>query len=237
MGILAGIGNIYFVYQFLKKLVTPFNKTKAFDLGIIDEKGKILKRRRDLEGDEEKSAYNLSDTLIWNIKKLMGKIPGGKSRLASYAAALWLIKEQQDGYKITEEELELQFFDMFEKMYNNDLVFDSATLKKFEDILNEDSPTTAMGGGNLAVRGIPLLKKPPKGLVMKRFGGIDVFAIDPTYFQKSRLGKKKYTRYSGYVGENEAGEYIRAFARKYPKKPIIVMDSSTGCMQYLKHGS
>ena len=237
MGILAGIGNIYFVYQFLKKLVTPFNKTKAFELGIIDEKGKILKRRRDLEGDEEKSAYNLSDTLIWNIKKLMGKIPGGKSRLASYAAALWLIKEQQDGYKITEEELELQFFDMFEKMYNNDLEFDSATLKKFEDVLYEDSPTTAMGGGNIAVRGIPLLKKPPKGLVMKRFGGIDVFAIDPTYFQKSRLGKKKYTRYSGYVGEDEAGEYIRAFARKYPKKPIIVMDSSTGCMQYLRHGS
>ena len=237
MGILAGIGNIYFVYQFLKKLVTPFNKTKAFDLGIIDETGKILKRRRDLETSEEKDAYNLSDTLIWNIKKLMGKIPGGKSRLASYAAALWLIKEQQDGYKITEEELELQFFDQFEKMYNNDLEFDSATLKKFEDILYEDSPTTAMGGGNIAVRGIPLLKKPPKGLVMKRFGGIDVFAIDPTYFQKSRLGKKKYTRYSGYVGEDEAGEYIRAFARKYPKKPIIVMDSSTGCMQYLRHGS
>jgi len=237
MGILAGIGNIYFVYQFLKKLVTPFNKTKAFDLGIIDEKGKILKRRRDLEGDEEKDAYNLSDTLIWNLKKILGKIPLGKTRLASYAAALWLIKEQQDGYKITEEELELQFFDQFEKMYNNDLVFDSATLKKFEDILYEDSPTTAMGGGNIATRGIPLLKKPPKGLVMKRFGGIDVFAIDPTHFQKSRLGKKKYTRYSGYVGEDEAGEYIRAFARKYPKKPIIVMDSSTGCMQYLKHES
>ena len=117
MGILAGIGNIYFVYQFLKKLVTPFEKTDAFKLGIIDEKGKILKRRRDLETSEEKDAYNLSDTLIWNIKKLMGKIPGGKSRLASYAAALWLIKEQQDGYKITEEELELQFFDQFEKMY------------------------------------------------------------------------------------------------------------------------
>ena len=237
MGILAGIGNIYFVYQFLKKLVTPFKKTKAFELGIVDEKGKILKRRRDLETDEEKDAYNLSDTLIWNIKKLMGKIPGGKSRIASYAAALYLIKEQQDGYKISEEELELQFFDQFEQMYNNDLEFDSSTLRKFENALIEDTPTTNMGSGNIATRGIPLLKKPPKGLVMKRFGGIDVFALDPTYFQKSRLGKKKYTRYSGYVGEDEAGEYIRAFARKYPKKPIIVMDSQTGCMQYLRHGS
>ena len=237
MGILAGIGNIYFVYQFLKKLVTPFNKTKAFDLGIIDEKGKILKRRRDLEGDEEKSAYNLSDTLIWNIKKLMGKIPGGKSRIASYAAALYLIKEQQDGYKITEEELELQFFDLFERMYNNDLVFDPSTLRKFENTLIEDTPTTNMGSGNLATRGIPLMKKPPKGVVMKKFGGIDVFALDPTHFQKSRFGKKKYTRYSGYVGEDEAGEYIRVFARKYPKKPIIVMDSQSGCMQYLRHSS
>ena len=237
MGILAGIGNIYFVYQFLKKLVTPFEKTDAFKLGIIDEKGKILKRRRDLETSEEKDAYNLSDTLIWNIKKLMGKIPGGKSRLASYAAALYLIKEQSDGYKITEEELELQFFDQFEKMYNNDLEFDSRTLRKFENILSEELPTTNMGSGNVAIRDLPLLSKPPKGVVMRRFGGIDVFALDPKQFQKSRLGKKKYTRYSKYVGEDEAGQYIRAFARKYPKKPIIVMDSQSGCMQYLRHGS
>ena len=54
MGILAGIGNIYFVYQFLKKLVTPFEKTKAFELGIIDEKGKILKKNRTLKKDKEK---------------------------------------------------------------------------------------------------------------------------------------------------------------------------------------
>jgi hypothetical protein len=110
-------------------------------------------------------------------------------------------------------------------------------LRKCEDTLIEDTPTTNMGGGNIATRGIPLMKKPPKGVVMKKFGGIDVFALDPTQFQKSRFGKKKYPRYSGYVGEDVAGEYIRAFARKYPKKPIIVMDSSTGCMQYLKHGS
>ena len=85
MSIVSTIGNIYFVYQFLKKLVTPFEKTKAFELGIIDEKGKILKRRRDLKTKDEKEAYTLSDTLIWNIKKLLGKVPGGQSRIASYA--------------------------------------------------------------------------------------------------------------------------------------------------------
>ena len=68
MGILSGIGNIYFVYQFIKKLVVPFEKTDAFKLGIIDKDGKILKRRRDLEGSDEKEAYTLSDTLELMMK-------------------------------------------------------------------------------------------------------------------------------------------------------------------------
>ena len=233
MGIIKTIGNIYFVYQFLKKLVTPFEKTKAFELGIIDEKGKILKRRRDLKTDDEKDAYTLSDTLIWNLKKLLGKIPGGKSRIASYGAALIIIKEQQDGYKLTEEELEMQFFDAFEKMHNNDLEFDPRALKKLENILSEDAPGTTSAGQ--AYREMPL-GKPPKGLVMKKFRNADVFSVDPTMYHKARFGKKKYTKYSNYVGEDEAGQYIRAYARRYPKKPIIVMDSSTGCMQYLRYG-
>ena len=234
MGIISGIGNIYFVYQFIKKLVTPFEKTDAFKLGIIDKNGKILKKRRDLEG-KEKEAYTLSDTLVWNIKKLIGKIPGGKSKIASYAAALFLIKEQTGEYKIDDEEIELQFFDQFEKMYNGDLEFESSTLNRLQRTLDEDTPTTTTGG--MAYRDKPLdLGKPPKGLVKKKFGGVDVFGIDPSLFGRSILGKKKYGRYKSYVGEDEIGKYITAWARKYPNKPIIVMDSVTGCMQYLRHG-
>ena len=232
MSILSSVGNIYFVYQFIKKLVTPFDKTKAFELGIIDEKGRILKKRRDLKTSEEKEAYNLSDTLIWNIKKLLSKVPGGQSRIASYAAALFLIKEQSGDYKVTDEELENQFFDRFEELYDNDkLHFNETILRKVE--LNEDAPTTVTGG--IAMRDMPL-GKPPKGLVMKKFAGVDVFAVDPNVFLKSRLGKKKFDRYKKYVGEDEVGNYIRMFARKNPKAPIIVMDSSSGCMQFLRHG-
>ena len=233
MGILAGIGNIYFVYQFLKKLVTPFEKTKAFELGIIDDKGKILIRRRDLKTQDQKEAYTLSDTLIWNIKKLLGKIPGGKSRIASYAAALFLIKEESDNPNSDKEELELQFFDAFEKMHNEDSEFDTRAWNKLQNTITEDAPTTATGG--IATRGIPL-GQPPKGMVMKRFAGADVFSINPSLYHKSRFGKKIYDRYKKYVGEDEIGEYIRKYARKYPSKPIIVMDSDTGCMQYLRHG-
>ena len=288
MGIVASIGNIYFVYQFLKKLVTPFEKTEAFKLGIIDKDGKILKKRRDLETKEEKSAYNLSDTLVWNLKKILGKIPLGKTRLASYAAALYLIKEQGNGkILVDEKELEKQFFDYFEKLQSDELSestydnisdktvigilqaydeeqeshskfltlaniytglskkyiqeefltmtlpFDETINEEFEQFLDEDAPVTGTAG--VATRGIPL-GKPPKGLVMKKFAGMDVFAVNPSLYPKSRQGKKKYDRYSRYVGEDDAGNYIRAFARKYPKKPIIVMDSDTGCMQFLRHG-
>jgi hypothetical protein len=288
MGVIASIGNIYFVYQFLKKLVTPFEKTAAFELGIIDEKGKILKKRRDLETKEEKEAYNLSDTLVWNLKKILGKIPLGKTRLASYAAALWLIKEQDNGkIFVSEKELETQFFDYFEKLQSDELSenvydnvtdkvvigilqaydeeqishakfltlaneytgltkkyiqeefltmtlpFDETINKEFEQYLNEDSPVTGTVG--VATRGIPL-GEPPKGIVMKRFAGMDVFAVNPSLYPKSNNKKKKYDRYSRYVGEDDAGNYIRMFARKYPKKPIIVMDSVTGCMQFLRHG-
>ena len=235
MGIISGIGNIYFVYQFIKKLVTPFEKTDAFELGIIDKDGKILKKRRNLEGSKEKDAYTLSDTLVWNIKKLLGKVPGGKSKIATYGAALFLIKEQSDSYRIDDEELELQFFDQFERMYNEDLEFDPITLKRIQRALEEDSPTTATGG--MDYKDIPLdLSKTPKGLIKKKFGGIDVFGVDPKLFGRSLLGKKKYGRYKSYVGEDEVGKYITARARKYPNKPIIVMDSVTGCMQYLRHG-
>jgi hypothetical protein len=82
-------------YKLIKILTTDFDKTEAFKLGIIDKNGKILKKRSELRG-EERAAYTIFHTLIWNLKKLMLKIPGLKSKLGSYAAALFLLKEQYD---------------------------------------------------------------------------------------------------------------------------------------------
>ena len=53
MGLASAAGNIYFVYSFIKRLATPFKNTKAFELGIIDEKGKVLKKRSTLKTKEE----------------------------------------------------------------------------------------------------------------------------------------------------------------------------------------
>jgi len=95
-GVVGGAMNLYFIYKFLRILTTPFASTDAFKLGIIDEKGKILKKKSKLKTIEEKEAYTMFDRLVWKLKRLMEKIPFGKTRLASYAAALWLIKEENN---------------------------------------------------------------------------------------------------------------------------------------------
>ena len=55
---LTRAGDIVYAFRFLKLLVTPFNKTKAFELGIIDEKGKVLKKAAERKTPEEKNACN-----------------------------------------------------------------------------------------------------------------------------------------------------------------------------------
>ena len=83
--------DLYIIYQLLKRLTTPFDETDAYELGIIDEKGKRIKKP---QTKEEKDAYDLVDRFVFNIKRLIEKVPGGRTRLGSYAAALLLIKER-----------------------------------------------------------------------------------------------------------------------------------------------
>lgn len=93
MGIISRAGDLFYAFRFLKLLVTPFEKTPAFELGIIDKDGKVLKKAADRTTPDEKSAYTVFHRLVFNIKKLLAKVPGGKSVLARYGAALFLIKE------------------------------------------------------------------------------------------------------------------------------------------------
>ena len=93
MGIISRTGDLFYAFRFLKLLVTPFEKTKAFELGIIDKEGKTLKKSVDRNTPDEKSAYTVFHRLVFNLKRIMSKAPGGKSVIARYGAALFLIKE------------------------------------------------------------------------------------------------------------------------------------------------
>jgi len=93
MGIISRTGDLFYAFRFLKLLVTPFEKTKAFELGVIDKDGAVLKKGNARSTPEEKSAYTVFHRLVFNLKRLIGKVPGGKSIVARYGAALFLIKE------------------------------------------------------------------------------------------------------------------------------------------------
>ena len=81
-------------YKLIKILSTPWEKTDAYKLGIIDGKGKVLKKKSQLSGSEERSAYTVFHKIGWNIKRIFDKLPFLKSRMGSFAAALWLLKEE-----------------------------------------------------------------------------------------------------------------------------------------------
>lgn len=90
MGILSKTGDLVYTLRFLRLLTTKFEDTNAFKLGLIDKDGNKIKKP---ESSAERDSYNTFHRLVFNLKKLIGKVPGGKSSVASYASALYLIKE------------------------------------------------------------------------------------------------------------------------------------------------
>lgn len=90
MGFFSTATDTYFAFRFLRLLTTPWEKTGAYKLGIIDAEGKVLRKPVDMS---ERSKYNIFHRLVFRIKRLLNKIPFGKTTVASYLAALWLIKE------------------------------------------------------------------------------------------------------------------------------------------------
>ena len=104
--------DLFVTYRFIKLLTTPFDKTEAYELGIIDENGNRImepgtrNKPTILRTSKEKNSYTILHKLVFNIKKLIEKLPGGKSRLATYAAALFLIKENTElsDFKLLEKE-------------------------------------------------------------------------------------------------------------------------------------
>ena len=91
--------DLFVTYRFLKLLTTPFEKTEAFKLGIIDEKGNRIKKPKstqpavELATVEQKNSYTILHKLVFNIKKIFSKVPGLRTKVGTYAAALFLLKD------------------------------------------------------------------------------------------------------------------------------------------------
>ena len=90
--------DLFVTYRFIKLLVTPIEKQEAYKLGVIDKNGnRILipgtNKPTILNTIAEKNSYTVLHKLVFNIKKIFGKVPGLRTKLGTYAAALFLLKD------------------------------------------------------------------------------------------------------------------------------------------------
>ena len=88
-------------YRVVKLLATPFNKTSAFKLGIIDERGKVLKKSRDISDPKERNAYTLLIRFVFNLKRILQKV-GIRGPLGSSAAAAIAFFKEESGEQLSD---------------------------------------------------------------------------------------------------------------------------------------
>lgn len=149
-------------YRILSLLVVPFADTKAYKLGIIDEKGKILKKANTLRTQEERDAYNYLTRLVFNLKRILSRLPGGESRLKSVVAAYWLVRECYEK-RTTTAFLQEKFDSLVETIEKNNvtLVEEELLVTKFF----EDTGGVANVTGAAVSTNEPVIKKKKKNLI------------------------------------------------------------------------
>ena len=83
--------DLFVTYRFIKLLTTPFEKTDAYKMGVIDADGNRTDKK--LYTEKEQKSYTILHKLVFNIKKIFGKVPGLRTKMGTYAAALFLLKD------------------------------------------------------------------------------------------------------------------------------------------------
>jgi hypothetical protein len=106
--------DLFVAYRFLRILTTPWEDQDAYDHGIIDKDGKLLRKVNTLKTDEEKKSFTLLHRLVFNLKRILHKVPLVKSKIGTYATALFLLKQSV----VTDEEES----SMIEKTFTNWLI-------------------------------------------------------------------------------------------------------------------
>jgi len=162
--------DLFVTYRFIKLLTTPFNKTDAYKYGIIDDEGNRIREPNSsqvkviLNTSQLKNSYTILHKLVFNIKKIFAKIPGLRTKVGTYAAALFLLKDTLREHVSDPDVFEKEFMKYLKE---NDIELDreiseevigfGEVLPKGEyllknDILNkEEEELTAKKGDKVAV--------------------------------------------------------------------------------------
>ena len=166
--------DLFVTYRFIRLLTTPFEKTDAFKLGIIDKAGnRVLQKgttlATELNTAEERNAYTILHKLVFNIKKIFAKVPGLRTKVGTYAASLFLLK------------------DTFKEHVEDPAVFEKEFMKylqeqgvEFDDSISE----TVVGFGEVLPKGQyilvnDILNKEEEELSAKKGDKVEAFDDEP----------------------------------------------------------
>jgi hypothetical protein len=153
-------------YRILTMLIKPFDDTQAYKLGIIDAKGKNLRKSSTLKTSAEKDAYTYLNRLVFNMKKIINKLPGGESKLKSLVAALFLVKEYYQSNDRTTSLMEQRYNQILEMLDDNVYLVEEEILVR--NFLNEDAVANVAGAGVATDTPAPLKKNIAKYKQMAR---------------------------------------------------------------------
>jgi hypothetical protein len=139
MSIISRTADTFYAFRFIRLLTTPWEKTGAYKAGIIDKDGKILRKA---VSSEDRSVYNYFHRLVFNIKRLLNRVPLGRTTVASYLAALFLIKEATG---LTDDEIK-------------NILVEASDISEFPKIPLNESDLIIREGTYMLRHDIPLMK-------------------------------------------------------------------------------
>ena len=174
--------DLFVTYRFIRLLTTPFEKSDAYNLGIIDKNGNRTDMK--LTTSNEKNAYTVLHKLVFNIKKLFGKVPGLRTKVGTYAAALFLLKDTFKEHVEDPQMFEKEFLKHLKE--NNielddsiveEVALDNGKLSKGIYVLTQDVVTTEEGDDEISAVGGDEVEvfedTPPADTIL----GVDVFPV------------------------------------------------------------
>ena len=112
--------DLIITYRVIKLLITPFNRQEAYKYGIIDDKGKVLRKFKTLQKSEEKKSYTVLHRFVFNLKRILQKVGLG-GRLGSFAVALGLLIKEDKSYEPYKQRIESAIITYLKEtdQYNN----------------------------------------------------------------------------------------------------------------------
>lgn len=198
--------SVDFIYAFrlVKILYQPWESTEAFKLGLIDSNGKKIRSPSSLQ---ERAAYSPFISLVFNVKRLLGKVPGGDSRIAGLAASYMMMKEYA--------------------VYNDGILpeaIDEVVGATFIDwgVLAEDTPV--MTASAVPSQPRPMLLKRKDLKIMRRYEGKHTFEVESDLFDRIKSAKLTGESWDKFIKDTDGkiGEEILQYKKSHPNESIVL---------------